>query len=185
MAVYVPLEDPKATATAGAAISEGLFVKYNAAGTKVEVGDGNAIHCAGVAAEAATADGEGIRLYALDQYARVIATHLRGTAASGKAKLVNKLIANRKSSNGLVEALKLIGLHWRFIFVQVCKRIFSAVMMSIIVGILSFYLVTQVVAARRAGGATILAMSSENFEHMLHDLITLPANSFFCQGSSF
>lgn len=73
MAVYVPLEDPKATATAGAAISEGLFVKYNAAGTKVEVGDGNAIHCAGVAAEAATADGEGIRLYALDQYARVIA----------------------------------------------------------------------------------------------------------------
>lgn len=73
MAVYVPLEDPKATATAGAAISEGLFVKYNAAGTKVEVCDGPDKHCAGVAAEAATADGEGIRLYALDQYARVIA----------------------------------------------------------------------------------------------------------------
>tara|TARA_R100001510_G_C7656566_1_gene216732 strand:- start:6469 stop:6882 length:414 start_codon:yes stop_codon:yes gene_type:complete len=73
MAVYVPLEDPKATATAGAAISEGLFVKYNAAGTKVEVCDGPDKHCAGVAAEAATADGEGIRIFALDQYARVIA----------------------------------------------------------------------------------------------------------------
>ena len=73
MAVHVPVEDPKATATAGGAIGEGLFVKYNGAGTKVEVGDGNAIHCAGVSAEAATADGEGIRLYALDQYARVIA----------------------------------------------------------------------------------------------------------------
>jgi hypothetical protein len=73
MAVYVPLEDPKASATAGGAIAEGLFVKYNAAGTKVEVGDGAAVHCAGVAAEKADADGDGIRLYALDQYARVIA----------------------------------------------------------------------------------------------------------------
>ena len=73
MAVYIPLEDPKASATAGGAIAEGLFVKYNAAGTKVEVCDGPDKHCAGVAAEAAAADGDGMRIFALDQYARVIA----------------------------------------------------------------------------------------------------------------
>ena len=73
MAVYVPLEDPKATATAGAAIAEGVFVKYNAAGDKVEISDGAANHMCGVTAEKSDADGDGIRLYALDQYARVIA----------------------------------------------------------------------------------------------------------------
>ena len=73
MAVFVPVEDPKATVTAGAAISEGVFVKYNAAGTKVEVCDGPDKHCAGVAAEAAAADGDDIRVYSLDQYARVVA----------------------------------------------------------------------------------------------------------------
>ena len=73
MAVHVPVEDPKATATAGGAIGEGLFVKYNGAGTKVELCDGPDKFCAGVAAEAAAADGDGIRIYALDQYARVIA----------------------------------------------------------------------------------------------------------------
>ena len=71
MAVFIPLEDPKASATAGAVIAEGLFVKYNAAGDKVEVCDGPDKHCAGVAAEAAAASGDGVRLYALDQYARV------------------------------------------------------------------------------------------------------------------
>ena len=55
MAVFIPLEDPKASATAGAVIAEGLFVKYNAAGDKVEVCDGADKHCAGVAAEAAAA----------------------------------------------------------------------------------------------------------------------------------
>ena len=73
MAVFIPLENPKATAVAGAAIGEGLFVKYNGAGTEVEVGDGAAVHVAGVTAEKSDADGDGVRLYALDQYARVIA----------------------------------------------------------------------------------------------------------------
>ena len=73
MAVFIPLEDPKASATAGAAISEGVFVKYNAAGTKVEAGEGAAEHICGVSAEKSDADGDGLRIYALDQYARVIA----------------------------------------------------------------------------------------------------------------
>ena len=71
MALHIPLEDPKATAKAGAAIGVGCFVKYNAAATKVEICDGPDKHCCGVSAEAASADGDGIRIFALDQYARV------------------------------------------------------------------------------------------------------------------
>ena len=71
MAVLVHIEAPKGSATAAAAIEDGRILTANAAGTKVQKAAAHGALCLGVAAEAATGDGEGLRVYLPGQLAKV------------------------------------------------------------------------------------------------------------------